>query len=386
MRAQRQTALKNYYYEQSYPNVVVQYPKIKRKKTKQKKKNPFIFALAAFIFASYGYYVCPYNYENYFKPLYLNRFLNRGIKFDADKYINPTSAYLNNSHLLNNSLLVKAKENPKDFAQIQMLGQFEDTKTKLLDLFAKYPRLNPAVFVWEYTSGKGIEINADEIYPAASIIKLPIAFELMRMIDSSNKTDNPIYLYDKRKFKEEFRTLGSGKLQYTKADVEYSLDYLTEIMIANSDNSASNMLLYEIGGMDGLNRAMRNAGLKITSMKQWLPDLEGQNITTAKELSTIMYNINNPSYVPKKYRNVLREYLRKTKTRLLNGTLPENVEIIHKTGNIADMIGDCGIIYLPNGKQYIVTILVKRPKNDYAGKALIQEASKIIYDDMISSK
>ena len=60
-------------------------------------------------------------------------------------------------------------------------------------------------------------------------------------------------------------------------------------MIANSDNSATNMLLYEIGGMDGFNRAMRNLGLKATSIHEWLPDLEGTNKITAREISKILY-------------------------------------------------------------------------------------------------
>ena len=56
--------------------------------------------------------------------------------------------------------------------------------------------------------------------------------------------------------------------------------------------------------------------------------------------------------------------------------------VLHKTGNIATMLGDSGIIYTSTGKKYIVTILVKRPRNNYNARFLIQDASLIIYNDI----
>ena len=166
---------------------------------------------------------------------------------------------------------------------------------------------------------------------------------------------------------------------------ELRIDYLANIMIANSDNSATNMLLYEIGGMDGFNRAMRNLGLKVTSMGGWLPDIEGYNKTTAREMSTLLYNIDNPNYINIKQKNVLKEYLGNTKNiHLLKEKLPQSAMVLHKTGNIGTMLGDSGIVYTDNGKKYIVTILVKRPFNDYSAKTLIQDASLLIYNDVKS--
>ena len=135
--------------------------------------------------------------------------------------------------------------------------------------------------------------------------------------------------------------------------------------------------------MDSFNRAMRNIGLKTTSMGQWLPDLEGYNKITAREVSEILYNINNPYYIPPKYKNVLKEYLGNTKNiHLLKEKLPPDIMVLHKTGNIATMLGDSGIIYTSTGKKYIVTILVKRPRNNYNARFLIQDASLIIYNDI----
>ena len=145
------------------------------------------------------------------------------------------------------------------------------------------------------------------------------------------------------------------------------------------------MILYEIGGVDGFNKAMRNYGLNVTSMGQWLPDLEGYNKITAREISTILYNINNSNYISPKYKNVIKEYLGSTKNiHLLKEKLPSDAMILHKTGNIGTMLGDSGIVYSANGRKYIVTILVKRPKNDLSARTMVQEASLIIYNDLNS--
>lgn len=356
-----------------------------KKKKKNSFKKLFIKLCVLLLLAAYGYFVCPYNYQNYFKPLYLNRILNYNIKLDVDSYVLPTNKYFHNSFFKGEYLLTPIAQKTKEITDIQIISEMTDTKNKLLELSKQYPKIKPSIFVWEYSTGSGFEIDSDEIYPSASIIKIPIVFELIRLIDETSTTINPISLTDKRMFKEEYRTLGSGDLQYTKADVAYSLDHLANIMIANSDNSATNMLLYEIGGMDGFNRAMRNLGLKVTSMHEWLPDMDGTNKITAREISKILYNIDNPNYINPKYKNILKEYLGNTRnTHLIKEKLPPDTMVLHKTGNIGQMLGDSGIVYANNGKKYIVTILAKRPHNDYRAKTFIQEASLLIYNEINS--
>lgn len=378
---------KQEYYINNYSNpYAYDYSVVKPIKKARKKKNKkgliaTFFALA--ILGAYGYWVCPYTFKQYFRPLILNRYLNKNIKVDAKKYMNPTLNYLSNSNFLGENLRTPYVENSKLMADIQIISELTDTKNKVIELFKKHPNLEPAVFVWEYSTGAGFEINADKVYPSASIIKVPIAVTLMRLIDKTSKTKEPITLNDRIEFNELFRTSGSGDLQKTKANVFYSVNYLTNIMIANSDNSATNMILYKIGGIQGLNASMRNLGLKHTRMRDVLPDLEGTNTTTAREISNILYNIDNPKFVNPKYKNVLKEYLGNTKNiHLIKEKLPKDVMVLHKTGNIGSMIGDSGIVYTNNGKKYIITIMVKRPHNDLSAKPVIQDASLLIYNDI----
>lgn len=361
--------------------------KRKRITSKKKKKNVFKRLVAIFFalmfLSAYGYFICTFNFKNYFEPLYLNRILNHKINLETKHFAFPTNDYLHNSYFINERLLVPRAEKTKEISDIQIISEMTNTKNKLLELAKNYPKIEPSIFVWEYSTGSGLEINSDKTYPSASIIKVPIAFELIRLVDRTSDSINPINLTDKRVFNDEYRTLGSGDLQYTKSDVMYSLDHLANIMIANSDNSATNMLLYEIGGLDGFNREMRNLGLSATHMEEWLPDLDGNNKITAREISKILYNIDNPNYIDPKYKNILKEYLGNTKnTHLIKEKLPKDVMVLHKTGDVGTMLGDSGIVYTDNGRKYIVTILAKRPHNDYGAKLFIQEASLLIYNDI----
>ena len=354
-----------------------------KKKPKKRKKSFIALLFSLVLLGLYGYYICPYNYNHYLRPLFINRILNKNLTFDAKDYMAPGIQYLHNSNFLGENLRVDKQLKSKEIADIQIVNEMTQTKQKLLEMFKNYPTLEPSVFVWEYSTGSGFEINSDKVFPSASIIKIPIAFELMRLIDSRAKTPSPISLSDKRTFSEFFRTSGSGQLQKTRANVDYTLDYLANIMIANSDNSATNMILYEIGGIDSFNRAMRNLGLKTISMGQWLPDLEGTNKITAREISKVLYNIDNPNYINPKYKAVLKEYLGNTRNiHLIKEKLPPDVMVLHKTGDIGTMLGDSGIVYTNNGKKYLVTILVKRPHNAYSARTLIQDASKLIFEDV----
>ena len=72
-------------------------------------------------------------------------------------------------------------------------------------------------------------------------------------------------------------------------------------------------------------------------------------------------------------------YDTRTNTLLPEG-LGENATIAHKTGDIRSVLGDVGIIDMPNGKRYVASVLVKRPSNDPKAKELIQQISRTTYE------
>jgi beta-lactamase class A len=128
---------------------------------------------------------------------------------------------------------------------------------------------------------------------------------------------------------------------------------------------------------------MKRWGLKTTHVNNWLPDLDGTNVTTAREMAKMLYNIDTTSIVSNESKKHIADYLGHVKNnRLLQAGLPSNAILLHKTGDIGFMLGDAGIVKTGSGKKYIVVILARRPYNNQQGKDFIVEASKLIYNNL----
>lgn len=351
----------------------------RRKKTT--KLNP-IKALVSLIFLGFvAYYIIPYNYAKYFEPMILNRFLNKNLEFKAENFVSPTLHYVSNTNFEGKKLLVPMRHQKREMAPLVTSTRMFILEEELKYLGAKYPQIRPSIYVWDYTRSRSAEINASETVSSASIIKLPILIEMFRRSESlKNAGYKPIDLNSKLLFDEIHKATGSGLLQYYKTGGEYTIDYLAKIMIQQSDNSATNMLLDEIGGMEALNSASRKWGLKSTQMTTWLPDLKGTNTVSAKDMATLLYNLDSPKFLNDNSRYMIKQYMSNVQNgTLIQAGLPKEAEFLHKTGDIGKMLGDAGIVYAPNGKKYIVVILAQRPHNDYSARDFIQEASRIIY-------
>ncbi|MDZ7649319.1 MAG: serine hydrolase [Cytophagales bacterium] len=65
---------------------------------------------------------------------------------------------------------------------------------------------------------------------------------------------------------------------------------------------------------------------------------------------------------------------------IIPAKLPANVKVAHKTGSITGVQHDSGIVYLPNGKKYVLVLLSKNLPDADAGVAVMAEISKMIYD------
>ena len=125
-----------------------------------------------------------------------------------------------------------------------------------------------------------------KVYATASIIKIPVLIDVFKSIEAGQFS-----LDDTMLLTEYYRTEGSGSMQFKARNSEYTIDKLAELMITESDNSATNMLISKVGSMTDVNQSIRDWGLKNTTVQTWLPDLTGTNRTTARDMAQMLYNI-----------------------------------------------------------------------------------------------
>ncbi len=299
---------------------------------------------------------------------------------NLNEFLHPTLSYTSNYTFLNERIDYPAAKKNAQMSQLKFGDKLTDLEASLKALNSKYSNIQPSVFVWSMDNNNYASIDSKRIYPAASIIKLPVLIQLYKAVEAET-----FGLKDYMYLTEYYRSSGSGDMQYAQAGRSYSIYDLAKVMIQDSDNTATNMLMSKLGSMNDINAALKNWGIKNTHVQTWLPDLTGTNYTTAEDMAQMLYNIGNDDnhFLNINSQSDIINIMGKVKNvNLIKAGLPANVDFVHKTGDIGTMLGDAGIVYLPSGQRYIVVILALRPHNNVNGKLYIQEASKIIYNYM----
>ncbi len=349
-----------------------------RKKLK-KKKTPLQILISLSFVAFMLFCVMPFSFNKVTKGIFVPT-PYKSVKTDMHDFFFPTHKYLSNNWFSGlRSFEYSADSKNSEMIPIEENVSMPALRQSLVDLAGNYPKIEPSIYVYDYDTENYVDINADKSYSAASIIKIPVLIDVFKSIESGQFT-----LSDKIPMTDYYKTEGSGSLQF-KGERNYSIDDLARLMITESDNSATNMLVAKVGSMTDVNQSIRDWGLKSTYISSWLPDLGGQNRTTAREMGTMLYNIDeNENLLTEESRAKIFGYMGHVhNNRLIQAGLGKDAVFLHKTGDIGSMLGDAGIVIAPSGKKYIVVILANRPHNDVTGKEFIVKASEIIYNYMV---
>jgi beta-lactamase class A len=80
-------------------------------------------------------------------------------------------------------------------------------------------------------------------------------------------------------------------------------------------------------------------------------------------------------------RDLILDIMRRTeRNHLLPSGLGAGARIHHKTGDIATMLADVGLIDIPTGKRYIAAVMIQRSNNDPQAEKLISSISRAAYE------
>jgi beta-lactamase class A len=273
---------------------------------------------------------------------------------------------------------LKSNENQKVeslFSIVSLGKELPDLRLELESLAEKYKQLKPGIFLVDLDSKRYVNFNSSTPYASASTIKLPVLILFFQDVDAGK-----IQLDRKLTITKDVIGSGSGGLQYEPIGTQFTALYVATKMITVSDNTATNMLIELLGGKEAVNRRFMELGLESTRIQNPLPDLTGTNTTSPEDLGNLLVKLDSGELVSLRSRDRILDIMQHVVTDTL---LPQGLEtgaiISHKTGDIKSVLGDAGIIDMPNGKRYIATVLVKRPDNDPQAKEFIQQMSKTAY-------
>jgi len=248
-----------------------------------------------------------------------------------------------------------------------------------------------AVAVKHLATGQAFAHRADEPMPTASLIKFAVMIEAYRQAEQGQ-----VDLAKQVVLRDEDKVPGSGILtSHFSAGAAFSLRDAVRLMIAFSDNTATNLVLDQIG-LPATAKSMEELGCPNTKIHAKVFKREtsvfperskqfGLGSTTAGEMLRLLELLHQRKLAGPEASDTMREHLlacddRKKFPRLL----PEGTKVAHKTGSVDGIRTDAGIIETPAGPIALCVLTSEnkdtRWADDNAGDVLCSRIALAVYE------
>jgi len=245
-----------------------------------------------------------------------------------------------------------------------------------------------------------LSIRGEEQFPMQSVFKFHIGAAMLSEIDKGKYT-----LQQKIKIKksELLPGLWSPIREKYPQGATLSIAEILKYTIVQSDNVGCDVLLRLLGGPAFVENYMHEKGLKDIAIKINEETMQGhwerqfENWTTPKAANEALryFFQNSQQALRQRSYDFLWETMKETSTGLkrLKGDLPAGTIVAHKTGwsgthketGITAAVNDIGIVFLPNGKPYFVSVFISDSRESTeSNEKIIAEVSKALWDFCIS--
>lgn len=257
---------------------------------------------------------------------------------------------------------------------------------------AKAHKGKVAIAVKHLATGETYFLNADEVMPTASLIKVAVLIEAYQQVE-----EGKVKLTDRLTLRQEDKVPGSGILTpHFSPGATFTLRDALRLMIAFSDNTATNLVLDKVG-IKAVNKRMKAWGYPntrlnakvfrgaTTSVDPARTKRYGLGSTTAREMVRLFEELqvgvrNRPA--PKQ---IMLGHLKKNADRdKFTRLLPPGTVVAHKDGSTQVTRTDAGLITLPDGVVAVCVLTTdnadRRWHSDNAGNVLCARVAKEVYD------
>src|SRR5258705_9522878 len=221
------------------------------------------------------------------------------------------------------------------------------------------------IYVKVLRTGKTVSINADTIFPTASIVKVPILLGIMNKIQKGELAYDSILVY-----KDSLLYEGEDILGSFKNDEKILLKKVMMLMLTTSDNTASLWLQSIAGKGIRINEILDSLGLVYTRVNSRTPGREnnrtqyGWGQTTPKEMGTIFEKIyRNEIYLPAECERMMRCLGRNywDENEAIS-QIPPTIEVFSKNGCVNASRSEMLLVNGPDNP-YIFCIFTKNNKD-----------------------
>jgi beta-lactamase class A len=240
-----------------------------------------------------------------------------------------------------------------------------ETETKIKDIIKDLPG-QYGVWANGVKEGVVLQINADKIYTAASVIKLPVLAVYYLAVDNDKLDPEEIYV-----LREADRwQYGTGSMQHQPAGKEYTYRQVAELVANQSDNMGAEVLIKKLGGYTAVQKEIDKLNLKQTNLKE--------NETSPQDIGGLLLQLAQGKLFSKSSREELFANLTKTinEDRLPKG-VPESIRVVHKFGSEAGVVNDCGIVEAID--PYVICVLTTEINSGQA-ETVLPQISQVVWE------
>lgn len=234
--------------------------------------------------------------------------------------------------------------------------------------------------VEDLTTGQKFLLRGDSVFPQASSIKIAVLAELYHQNQlathgtpgKAKLTD--IYTMQNADLVADSDIMGgltSGVTRITNGD-------LATMMVAVSDNAATNVLIDRLG-MENLNALLDSLGLHNTRLRRKMMDVKAasegrENVSTPNEMMTLLEKLYKGEVLDKENAAAFFKMLSTHKSAFLTRDLPDNIRIANKPGELEAVRNDSGLVFL-QGRPYIICVMTTYLARERDGEDAIAKIS-----------
>ncbi len=237
--------------------------------------------------------------------------------------------------------------------------------------------------------------NADTEFHAASTMKTLVMIEVYKEAAAGILSlEAPVLV------KNQFKSIVDGspyqldpgddsqEKLYAQVGTELPLSDLVYQMIIHSSNLATNIIMDKVDGKK-VTQTIRELGAKNSKVLRGVEDQKAfdahlNNTITAYDMM-LMYQLMAEGKIvnQKACDEMIRILLDQADKKVIPVLLPANIKVAHKTGSITGVQHDAGIVFLPDGRKYVLVLLSKNLVDAVAATKAMARVSEMVYEYMI---
>jgi beta-lactamase class A len=186
-----------------------------------------------------------------------------------------------------------------------------------------------------------------------------------------------------------FHLMGTGAFAPDSVIGASTLSALVETMIQDSNNEATNALI-DAFGMDEINAFLAESGYSDTVLQRHMLDNVArsaglENLTSLDDCMRILEKLyaNRETYPYSEMLAIMKGQNVRTKIPL---SLPADVSVANKTGELDDVENDIGIVFAADeGSDYAIVALTFEPFSSSGARSAIAQLARSAYDSRFAT-